>query len=87
LDLEKTLLAEGKTLQDFSAIWDVGNPQAQPFFQQRLNDPTQPTPQVQSAAIVNGPDGVPTATLQALVDGQPVYVSFRLVDGTWKRSA
>ncbi|MBX3063152.1 MAG: hypothetical protein KF726_09255 [Anaerolineae bacterium] len=86
LNLEKTLLTAGR-IDEFRAIWDVGNPLAQTPLQQRLQDPTQQTPQVQSAAIVNGPDGVPTATIQATLAGQPVYVTFRLVDNTWKRSA
>jgi hypothetical protein len=86
LDVEKTLLSRGD-MGGLQSLWDTANPNAEAFLLQRMNDPNAATPQVQSVAVAPGADGVPTATIQASVNGQSTLVTFRLVGGSWKRSA
>jgi hypothetical protein len=87
LDIEKQLVKDDQTA--FQALWDTSNPVAQEQMLQRLSNPNnQPaTPQVQAVAINTAQDGIPIANIQATVDGQGMVIVFRLVDGSWKRSA
>jgi hypothetical protein len=84
LNVEKTLLTSGDQ-ESFMALWDTGNPNAQTAMFQRLQNPQQQTPQIQVVAISAGADGVPAAVIQAAIGDQTVLVTFRLVNGTWKR--
>jgi hypothetical protein len=84
LNVEKALLADNR-IDDFVALWDTGNPDAQASLRARLQTPTQQAPQVLVAAISPGVDGVPLAIMQANLGDAQVIVTFRLVAGTWKR--
>jgi hypothetical protein len=86
LDVEKTLLSRND-LNGFQALWDTANPQAVQQMRDRMTRPTQATPQVQAVAINSGADGVPRATVQVAADGKSQVLTFRLVNGSWRRSA
>jgi hypothetical protein len=86
LDVEKTLLSQG----DQNAVinlWDAQNPNATTYLAARLANPIAPTPQVQSVTIVPGPDAVPQALVSAVLEGLPITITFRLVDGSWRRAS
>jgi hypothetical protein len=84
LDIEKSLLAENRT-DEFFSLWNTGDPAAQNPIQFRLQNPTAPSPQVQVVAISPDTTGLMTAIIQATYNDQEVLVTFRFVDGTWKR--
>ncbi len=89
LSVEKTLVSSPSRtdMASFQALWDAANPAALDLMRQRMAQPSQDAPQVQSVAISPGPDNVPRATVKATANGQPVVIVFRLVNGAWKHSA
>jgi hypothetical protein len=86
LDVEKTFLARNDRA-GFQALWDLSTPAAQQQMQQRMARPAQATPQVQDVAIGKGSDGKLQAMVQATAENKPQTIIFRMVNGTWKRSA
>lgn len=84
LDIEKVLL-ERRDFASYQSLWDTANPQALEQMRLRMGQPARSTPQVQAIAISPGPDGVARANIQVSQDGKPGIVTFRLVNGAWKR--
>lgn len=82
LDVEKILLASG-SLDKFKTLWDVDNQAARTQMDARIGHPSQAAPQVQSATVNAGT----SAAVQATLDGKPETIIFRLIKGSWKRSA
>ena len=86
LDIEKALL-ERNDFATFQGLWDSANPQALEQMRLRMSHPAAATPQVQAVAISPGSDGVARANVQVKQDGKPALVTFRLVNGAWRRSS
>ena len=83
LGLEKDLIQGGKNNQTrYQSLWDSS---ATTAAQERWNSPNQALPQVQS--VTPGTDRAlgPVATVQATLNGLPVTLRFRVINGTWKR--
>ncbi len=86
LEVERQLVAQDD-LVTLQMLWNVTDASTRTLLQQRLNNKTQPNGQVLAAAITNGDDGTPRAIVQVLRADQTETLTFRLLDGTWKRSA
>lgn len=86
LDLEKTLI-NNNAITQLQLLWDANDPNALQLLQARMNRLTESSGQVQAVAIAPGPDGQPRATVQVVIGGEPFLISFRLVEGNWKRIA
>ncbi len=86
LDLEKSLIASGDQA-DFTALWDIAQNDAAQRARQRWSTPNQAVPHVSAVAVGKDTAGVVIASVQAQIDTRAVVLTFRLVDGAWKRFA
>ncbi len=84
LGLEKTLIQSGNQSR-FLELWDQSVASAVSLASQRWAAPNQPLAQVQSVSLGSDPSLGTVATVQAMLNGQPTTLRFRVVDGTWKR--
>lgn len=85
LEVEKTLLSRGDP-DGVYELWDTDNATSQSLLQRRITNPTQPTAIVRKSLVGLDQTGATAAQVDATIDGQPIRIFFRLVNGTWKRS-
>lgn len=86
LNLEKALIVTGSQ-PDFMNLWDLTAPDAASRARQRWNNPAQAVPRVQAVTVARDAANILTASVQAQLDNRGVVLTFRLVDGNWKRFA